>query len=99
MVEHWRDSFPEKVESMEEPAMRESIRHGIERAAAYALVEEYDVCLFLDLIVHLGRDFDKDPKHESTVAILKDPADAPPDRVERAWEKIFEPETENEGEE
>ncbi len=98
MVEHLCQSFPDKCKDLGEPALRQTIRHGIDRAEAYQLEEEDDVCLYLDLMLELGRDFDKDPKHAWATAMLKDPADDPSDRIERVWEQVFEPET-DEGEE
>ena len=99
MVEHQRDCFPENFADLGESAVRKVILYGIDRAAAYKLTDEYDVCLYLDVMAQLGRDFDKDPKKAWAVAILKDAADDPSDRVEKLWEQVFEPETDGEGEE
>jgi hypothetical protein len=60
MVSHLGEFFPEQCETLGEPAVRELIRYGIERAAAYEMVGERDVCKYVDLMMALGRDFDRD---------------------------------------
>jgi hypothetical protein len=94
MVEHLGEEFSEKCAALGEAAVRETIRHGVNRAAAYGLEDEYDVCLYLEVMLRLGRDFDKDPRQAWAVPILQDKTRDPLDRAERLWEQVFEPDTE-----
>ena len=60
MLTHLKKVFPEQSESLGEPKLRETIQYGTQRAAAYRIISERDVCKYIDLMVLYGRDFDKD---------------------------------------
>ena len=72
---HVRKFFPAEYRTAGEAQIRELIRHGRERAAAYGFVGKPDVCRYIDLMVVLGRDFDRDPGLPWAAAILQKPRD------------------------
>ncbi|MGA2987123.1 MAG: hypothetical protein ABSG32_25285 [Terriglobia bacterium] len=77
MLVHLRKFFPRQCEAMGEPQLRETIRYGIKRAAAYGITAERDVYKYVDLMVVFGRDFDADkqfPWAGETLRAKKDPA-------------------------
>ena len=62
MVVHLKKFFPKQCESMGEPQLRDTIRYGIKRAAAYGITAKRDVYKYVDLMVVFGRDFDTDKR-------------------------------------
>jgi hypothetical protein len=72
MRAHLDEYFPEQSQALDEKALHETVLYGIQRAAAYGIVAECDVCLYIDSMVQLGRDFDQDPKLPWAAAILND---------------------------
>jgi hypothetical protein len=71
MLVHLKKVFPEQSEALGEPKLRETIQHGTQRAAAYRIISERDVCKYIDLMILYGRDFDKDPKLPWAQSILQ----------------------------
>lgn len=57
---HIKKVFPERFEALGEPKLREIIQYGTQRAAAYRIISERDVCKYIDVIILYGQDFDKD---------------------------------------
>lgn len=81
---HLTRFFPEHCTALGPAGLREAIDHGIARAASYGIIGERDVCLYLDLMVAFGRDFDQDPNLPWAAAILNDDAiPAPKQRINR----------------
>jgi len=74
MVLHLRRFFPQHCEALGEDGIRETIRHGIERARSYAIVAERDVCKYIDLMFGFDRDFDTDEGLPWARKILTDDA-------------------------
>jgi len=70
MVAHLRKFFPRQCASMGEPKLRETVQYGIKRAAAHGLTAKRDVCKYIDVMIVLGRDFDKDKRHSWAREIL-----------------------------
>ena len=60
MVPHLKKFFPDFCEAAGEPKVREFIRYGVKRAASYQITAKRDVSRYIDLMVSLGADFDKD---------------------------------------
>lgn len=60
MVVHLKKFFPRQCEAEGEPQIRKTIQYGIERAAAYGITAERDVCKYIDLMIVFGSDFDAD---------------------------------------
>ena len=58
MVVHLNKCFPAECETLREPGVRKTIRHGIDRAAKYGIKSERDVCKYIDFMMVYGRDFD-----------------------------------------
>jgi len=74
VVIHIKKVFPEQAEAFGEPKLRETIQYGTQRAAAYRIVSERDVCKYIDLMILYGLDFDKDPKHPWAQSVLQNQA-------------------------
>jgi hypothetical protein len=56
---------------MGEGGLREFIQYGIRRAAHYGITAKRDVCKYIDVMVVLGRDFDKDARYAWASNILE----------------------------
>jgi hypothetical protein len=88
VVAHLARCFPTQCEVLGEPEVRGTIRYGIERAAAYGMVAERDVCKYIDLMIVYGRNFDRDPALPWVRAILNDQtAEDPSVTVDRLYEE------------
>jgi hypothetical protein len=74
VVVHIKKIFPEQFQSLGEPKLRETIEYGTQRAAAYRITSERDVCKYIDLMILYGREFDKDPKLPWAQSILQNQA-------------------------
>ncbi len=74
VITHLKKVFPEQSKSLGEPKLRETIQYGTQRAAAYRIISERDVCKYIDLMIFYGRDFDKDPNHSWAQSILQNQA-------------------------
>jgi|SRR4030042_868798 len=61
MVDHLKDFSPEKIQTLGEAAVREVIHYGIVRAKSNDFVTEVHISKYIELMVLLGQDFDKDP--------------------------------------
>lgn len=77
---HLRRFFPSVCASLADPELLDITRRGIERAASYGVVGERDVTLYLNLMMTLGQDFDRDPGLAWARAILVDPELPEPER-------------------
>jgi hypothetical protein len=89
VLAHIRKCFPAKFQSLGEPAVRETIKYGIARAAAYGIQGERDVCKYIDLMMVLGRDFDRQLPWVSKV--LNDCGSSPDIRICRLYERAMNP--------
>jgi hypothetical protein len=86
MLAHLKKNFPEQYDSLGEPKIRETVQYGTQRAAAYRIVSERDVCKYIDLMILYGRDFDKDPKLPWAQSILLNQAiKHPSSKIERLY--------------
>lgn len=86
MLTHLKKVFPEQSESLGEPKLREIIQYGTQRAAAYRIITERDVCKYIDLMIFYGRDFDKDAKLPWAQSILQNQAIRnPSSKIERLY--------------
>lgn len=72
MVIHLGKFFPEQCAALGDDGIREAIRYGIERAESYGIVDERDVCKYIDLTIVFGRDFDESPGTAWASSILND---------------------------
>jgi len=62
MVIHLKKFFPRQCAALGDFKLRETIRYGIKRAAAYGITAEREVYKYTDLMIVLGRDFDTDQR-------------------------------------
>jgi hypothetical protein len=86
LLAHLKRVFPEQSEGLGEPKLRETIQYGTQRAAAYRITSERDVCKYIDLMMFYGRDFDKDPNHAWAQSILQNQAIRnPSSKIERLY--------------
>ena len=86
MLVHIKKIFPEQSETLGEPKLRETIQYGTQRAAAYRITSERDVCKYIDLMILYGRDFDKDPNLPWAQSILQNQAIRnPTSKIERLY--------------
>jgi hypothetical protein len=60
MVLHLRATFPEPLRGMSESDLRDMIRDGIDKAAQYDVTTEGDVQRYLECMVLLGPNYDRD---------------------------------------
>ena len=88
MLAHLREHFPRQYDSAGESEMREMIRYGIGRAATYDIREERDVCKYIDLMVVLGRDFDREVQWARALLIIHR-LESPGYRVQRLCEEAL----------
>jgi hypothetical protein len=72
MVIHLNKCFPSQCKAWGEPAVRDTIRYGVERAATHDITSKREVCKYIDLMVVFGRDFDQDPTLPWASSILGD---------------------------
>ncbi len=70
MERHLRKFFPENCRKLGDVGLLETIRLGVERAASYQISSERDVCKYIDLMLALGPDFDRDPKLPRVARLL-----------------------------
>lgn len=70
MLSHLLKFFPKECRLLTEPDLHQMIRQGIAKAKTYGITAERDVCLYLDVMLVLGRDFDRDPKLSWVHSIL-----------------------------
>jgi hypothetical protein len=86
MVAHLKKVFPDKSEVLGESKLRETIQYGTQRAAAYRIISERDVCKYIDLMILYGRDFDKDSNLPWAQSALQNQAlRNPTSKIERLY--------------
>jgi hypothetical protein len=61
MLEHLKQDFPSAVAGVGDDALRRFIKQGTERAGEYGFKARGPVRMFLDFMVLLGHEFDRDP--------------------------------------
>ena len=66
-----KDKYPEQTNNKTDKEMIAFIREGIEKAAGYSITEREDVVPYIEYMVRLGSDFDKNPEHKWAAAILR----------------------------
>ena len=91
MLVHLRSLFPEETARMSEPELRSMIALGVKRAALWGLTREYDVCLYLHVMLALGPRFDEAPELTFAREILSRDRD-PSSNIDFLHDRVFEPE-------
>ena len=72
-AERLREDFPERIDELglsPEDTVT-FVRNGIARARQYDVRYEEDLIFYLDCMMTLGLDFDKDPSHPEITAMLQ----------------------------
>jgi hypothetical protein len=69
---HLNILYPERCQDIGEPKLRRMIQYGVKRAFSYAIQLENDVRKYIEVMLLLGPDFDKDPKFPWATSILND---------------------------
>lgn len=91
MVEHVKRFFPKYHDVMGEPAVRKTIRYGVDRAEEHGFTTERDVCQYINLMFLLGSDFDTDIQLPGLAAVFGDTsAKEPGERMDRAYDAATE---------
>lgn len=85
MRDHLAEIFPAQWNSITPSKQREMLEHGLVCASDYGLREEYEVCLYLYVMMILGKDFDRDPAQRSLRTILTEDRLGPRDRIEQCF--------------
>jgi hypothetical protein len=88
MVVHLQRFFPEQYAALDDDGMRETVRYGIEWAKSYSIVDERDVCRYIDLMIVFGRHFDTSPETLWAGRILnQESLTDPTSKVERLYDE------------
>ena len=87
LAECWK----EKVASRGTASVRDLIRTGIERASSYGLRSEREAFTYVNLMLLLGDDFDRDGENDSVAEILADSSIEHDDKIDMILQEI--PET------
>jgi hypothetical protein len=91
MVKHLNTFFSPQCSALGDAKTRETIHYGIQRARAYGVTAERDVCKYIDLMFAFGRDFDKDPDYSGATEILKDESiKNPTQKINKLFETALE---------
>ena len=70
MIIHLYDVFPEETKDMDKQKMRVFVEDGVKRASDYEITEEPQVALFIDLMMAMGPDFEKQKSNNWILRIL-----------------------------
>jgi len=89
-MRHLSRIFPQQCEDMGDEAVRRLIRDGIERAAQYQIKIERHVALFIDLMVGIAPDFDRQPEMYWARRILEDPSLSSDDKLDLIYTELKE---------
>jgi hypothetical protein len=72
VVAHLNRCFPDECAKLGEQNVRATIRLGLERARSYGITTSREVCLYIDVMMVYGRDFDRNPKLSWASEILNE---------------------------
>jgi hypothetical protein len=70
MLVHLKKFFPKQCGALGDTQLRQTVQHGIKRAASYELTARRDVCKYIDLMIVFGRNFDTDRRYRWAGEIL-----------------------------
>ena len=99
MVPHLFETFPDEADALGEAGVRALIRLGIERAARHYLRQEYDVCLYLHVMLALGEHFDDDPAISWARAALEEADFTASIRIEKLHDRVFDEDDDDDADE
>ncbi len=78
MLAHVKEFFPGHYEIFGEPTVRRVIQYAVDRSEGYGFTTERNVCLYINLILLLGSNFDADVQYPWAEEILSDTTGADP---------------------
>ena len=90
MLVHIAKFFPEHDAALDFEQKHALIDHGIERGAEYAIVSERDICIWVDLMLALGPDFDVSETYPWAATILADDLRLPNLRMDELHARVVE---------
>lgn len=64
MLSHIELNFNDLASMLGQERTKILIHHGYKQAVSYGFITAYEITLFIDLMFHLGPDFDTDPKFQ-----------------------------------
>jgi hypothetical protein len=89
MVVHLAALFPEACAARTESDLRALVALGQGRAARWSLELEYEVCLYLHVMLALGERFDDDPALLWARAVLESEGWGPSSRIGHLHDLVF----------
>ena len=88
MLEHIKTYFPNHWRIIGETQLRKVIQYSVSQAEQYGLTTQREVCLYLNLMLLLGSDFDTDVQLPWAEEVLMDEMIIDPYvRIERLYEE------------
>ena len=88
MRQHLHEFFTLQCQALGEAGIGNLIDVGTSRASTYGIEIERDVCVFIDLMIELGQDFDSDAHLPWVEEILNDPdMPDPSGRIRRLYDE------------
>ncbi len=85
---HVRRAFPRRFARQGEQEVRRRVRQGLAAAADCGIVEEYDLCRYVDLVFLLGDEFGVAGRPRWAAEILRDIGLSPTARLDRIVERV-----------
>jgi hypothetical protein len=90
MVIHVKKHFPEESKLMDDEQLKNHVRNVISTGKKYELVSERDICKYLNLSMHFGKDFDKNPENEWMITMLMDGSEPNPSiRINKLYKEAL----------
>lgn len=81
------EHFPQRCTELGQQKLEQTIEHGIRRAAEHGMRTEYEVGLYLGLVLDFGQDFDTNPTQGWAARVLADPRhESAEERIEALYE-------------
>lgn len=97
LLRHVRRFFPGETRSLDRKALLGVCRFGTEKARAYGLRSERDLCKFINLLFVFGLEFDTSPRFPWARRILGKETVGPTLRVNRLYLEALKHEAEGDG--
>lgn len=94
MADHLSTFFPEQCAALRADELSLFIQTTIDRALAYGIDCERDVCKFLDVAMALGNDFDRSDEHPWSREILSDEMLVGQEKIDRLVQEALKVTTE-----
>lgn len=89
MLNHIKEFFPNHFNMIPEDCIREIIQLGYEKAKGYGFTTQRNVCLYINIMLVVGSNFDVDPMYSWVSTHLVDSGDYPNVRMNRLSDESF----------